>query len=360
MKKKKIFSISMVKNEMDIIESFVRYNINIFDGMIILDNASTDNTLEILKLLKSEELPIFIYEDENKEFDPETKLNKLLLKAIHEFKADIVVPLDADEFIISSNKGNPRKILEQMDKNTYYHVKWKTYVPDFKNDDEKFIPAKITLARDEELEKFYKVILPKELVKNYNVKLTRGNHDLVFDSQHVDSIKNFNNFDLRIAHFPIRSKEQTASKIMVNWINALIDPKRTPGASFHWKNIFNELKKNEEIKNEDVIKFAKEYALIEKTEIKLYEDPIDLSFCGNIKIKYTNNKINPLANLLENCERISLDYLDSKNQIKNLEKEKLENEEKLKNKILKYQNSTSWIVTSPLRKISNILKNLMN
>ena len=35
---KKIFSISMVKNEMDIIESFVRYNANIFDGMIILDN----------------------------------------------------------------------------------------------------------------------------------------------------------------------------------------------------------------------------------------------------------------------------------------------------------------------------------
>ena len=48
----------MVKNEMDIIESFVRYNVNYLDGMIILDNGSTDNTLNILKSLKNEGLPI--------------------------------------------------------------------------------------------------------------------------------------------------------------------------------------------------------------------------------------------------------------------------------------------------------------
>ncbi len=66
---KKIFSVSMVKNEMDIIESFVRYNLNILDGMIILDNASTDDTLKILNLLKLENLPIFIFKDENSEFD---------------------------------------------------------------------------------------------------------------------------------------------------------------------------------------------------------------------------------------------------------------------------------------------------
>ena len=55
---KKIFSITMVKNESDIIESFVRYNINIFNGMIILDNGSTDGTLKILKILESEGLPL--------------------------------------------------------------------------------------------------------------------------------------------------------------------------------------------------------------------------------------------------------------------------------------------------------------
>ena len=63
---KKILSISMVKNEEDIIESFVRYNINIFDGIIILDNGSTDDTLKILKQLQKEGLSLIILEDKDR------------------------------------------------------------------------------------------------------------------------------------------------------------------------------------------------------------------------------------------------------------------------------------------------------
>lgn len=288
---------------MDIIESFVRYNINIFDGMIILDNGSTDNTLEILKLLKNEGLPLFIIEDNDREYNQEIKMNYLLLKAVNEFKADIIVPLDADEFIISSNKRNPRIILEEIENNTFYYAKWKTYVPDFDNEDKKFIPSKITLSRDDNLDEFYKVIVPKELVINYNVELTMGNHDLTYNPKYEDLIKNIFNMDLRIAHFPIRSKEQTESKIMVGWIYFLCNPKRVIGAGFQWEKIFNKLKENKEITNDDIIKFAKEYALMtEETEIKLKKDPLDLSFCKNIEIKYTNQKITPISNLLESCE----------------------------------------------------------
>ena len=153
----------MVKNEMDIIESFVRYNINIFDGMIILDNGSTDDTLEILKLLKSEGLSLFLLEDGDREYDQAAKMNQLLLKAVNEFNADIIVPLDADEFLVSAIKGNPRKIMEKIDDTSYFQIKWKTYIPDFeKNENKTFIPSKITFVRDESLEEFYKVIIPNE------------------------------------------------------------------------------------------------------------------------------------------------------------------------------------------------------
>ena len=65
----------MVKNESDVIESFVRYNLNILDGMIILDNQSSDNTLEILNLLKKEGLNLYIIKDEDREFDQAIKTN---------------------------------------------------------------------------------------------------------------------------------------------------------------------------------------------------------------------------------------------------------------------------------------------
>jgi hypothetical protein len=41
--------------------------------MIILDNGSTDKTLEILNLIKNERNPIFIYEDKDKEYDQVNK-----------------------------------------------------------------------------------------------------------------------------------------------------------------------------------------------------------------------------------------------------------------------------------------------
>lgn len=350
--KRKIFSISMIKNEMDIIESFVRYNVNYLDGMILLDNYSTDKTLEILYSLKNEGLPIFVIEDDTMDFDKVMKINKLLYSAVNEYNADIVVPLDADEFLTSSDGGNPRKYLEDLESPNYYVAKWKVYVPDFKNVDEIFIPNKITLARDDssrDWHTLYKVIIPKGLVKDYGVRLTRGNHSLSFSSQYKDVLKRVVNPDLRIAHFPIRSKEQTISKVTVGWLNAVSSVEKKPNDSFHWKRIFNQLKTQDEIDEADVIGIAKEFSCEnDDSEKFVEEDPMDLSFCSNMEIKYTTEKINPISNLLEVSESVSKSCVDTK-------KENI----KLKNEVNSYKNSLSWRVTSPLRKISFTAKKVV-
>lgn len=343
---KKIFSISMVKNEIDIIESFVRYNVNCFDGMIILDNGSTDNTLKILMSLKDEGLPIHVIEDDNRDFDKILKMNQLLHLAVNEYDADIIVPLDADEFILASNGGNPRKYIETLESPNYFVAKWKVYVPDFdKNADDKFIPSKITLARDDSPRNWhtlYKVIIPREFVTDYDVKLTRGSHSLVFDPEYKEVLNRVVNEDLRIAHFPIRSKEQTVSKVAVGWLNAISSVEKKPNDSFHWRRIFNRLKTQEEIDDADVIAIATEFSC-ERDDSKkvLEEDPMDISFCSNIEIKYTYEETNSMSNLLEACEWVSQTCVNAK-------KENIQ----LKNKINDYDNSLSWKITAPLRKTS--------
>lgn len=50
----KIVSYTMVNNESEIIESFVRYNYNFLDEMFFVDNGCTDNTVIILHKLMEE------------------------------------------------------------------------------------------------------------------------------------------------------------------------------------------------------------------------------------------------------------------------------------------------------------------
>ena len=50
----KIESFTMVNNEAEIIESFIRYNYNFVDKMVIIDNGCTDNTMLIIEKLKNE------------------------------------------------------------------------------------------------------------------------------------------------------------------------------------------------------------------------------------------------------------------------------------------------------------------
>ncbi len=52
----------MVKNEMDIIESFVRHTLGFADLLIVADHKSTDRTREILESLQAEGLPLIIME----------------------------------------------------------------------------------------------------------------------------------------------------------------------------------------------------------------------------------------------------------------------------------------------------------
>jgi len=372
---KKIFTITMVKNEMDIIESFIRYNLNIVDGMIILDNNSTDNTLNIIKMIKNEGLAVFYIEDKNGKFEQDKKMTELLKIAVDKFDADIILPLDADEFITSKYLENPRKILEQLEYPNYYLVKWKTYVPDFgKNIYKKFIPSQITFVRDENLEKFYKVIIPKELVKTFSVGLTFGNHDIIYDQEYENLIKGVINSELSISHFPIRSKEQTLSKVVVGWINlpSKIKMSHLKMSNFHWQNMFKWIKEYGRITNKDVTQFAKKFALEnDVTEITIKEDAMNLSFCKNIKINYTNNKVLPIPNILQQFdvtykkshekEQILLNKIEDLtlklNELNNL---KLLEEKHLKSKILTYESSKSWIITLPLRKLGIIIRKMFN
>ena len=334
--KMKLISITTIKNEADIIESFVRYHANIFDLMIILNNGSTDDTDDILDKLISEGLPIVTLMDTDKYFEPKIKYNFLLKKAFNEYDADIVCPLDADEFL-TSTEGHPRQLLENIPSKSYFTVMWKTYIPT-EHDDENdlFVPSRIRYIRDENIEHLGKVVISRELFEDYNAGLSIGNHELEAKKELKRQLSNIKDSNLRIAHFPLRTINQTTSKVLTNYPNSLSRTIVKKNTSYHYVIMFNKIKRMGHLEMSDVTNFAMNYSLrhnrerkeeFKKVDIDIYEDPMDLSFCKDIEIKYGFEE-NPLARVLENNLYFAHEIHNFKNEKIALNKEidKLKNE----------------------------------
>ena len=53
----------MLRNEADVVESFVRHNLALLDGLSVVDHGSSDATSEILNALVAEGLPLEVERD---------------------------------------------------------------------------------------------------------------------------------------------------------------------------------------------------------------------------------------------------------------------------------------------------------
>src|SRR5262249_25036579 len=96
----RLVAISTVKNEIDIVEAFVRHTMNFVDHLVVADNGSTDGTLEILRGLEAEGLPLTVSVDPSAGKYLSQRMTRLMREAVQRHAADWVVPLDADEFLI--------------------------------------------------------------------------------------------------------------------------------------------------------------------------------------------------------------------------------------------------------------------
>ena len=124
----KIVLVTMVKNEADIIESFVRHSLTFADEIIIANHMSTDRTGEILASLLSEGLPLTIRELHEVELAHGLVMTELMWEAIEEHGADIVLPADADEFLVNTEtEESCRSILGYLDTGRVHMLEWRLY-----------------------------------------------------------------------------------------------------------------------------------------------------------------------------------------------------------------------------------------
>ncbi len=257
----KIVGIVMVRDEADVIETFVRYHLQFCDEMIITDNLSSDGCSDILEAMAAESARVKLLHDRRSGFFQPEVMTQMLRTAARELKADWVLALDADEFLATDPGRGIREIVEGFPLREPIRIPWRTYVPrpedDFRGGN---VLECIRYRRSAEGKPYFKILVPRHLAENDDIELSRGNHKLLDRSRPVrPEIHGADTANLFLGHFPIRSASQLIKKAVIGWTARIAAPEQWPRISSHSHPLFERVKSGGEPSAEELTAMALAY-----------------------------------------------------------------------------------------------------
>jgi hypothetical protein len=269
----------MVRNEADIIESFVRHTLGLVDGIAVLDHASIDGTFETLGRLKAQGLQIARLRTTESAFFQGSRITELARECFARTGADYVIPLDADEFLRTPSRQTMQAALAEVPTPLYPVHHWQSYVPT--SFDGVFGPGHLRRRLRTERVRRHKAVIPRRLIEEGHV-VSEGSH-WILDPRTVSRLPCQPVADdrLAIAHCPVRSARQLEAKVRVGYpaLKAAAGH-NTPGA-FHWRDLHDRVAAGQSLTQQDLYEIACNYTVppeswVPAGEIELVEDPVEL------------------------------------------------------------------------------------
>ena len=240
----------MIRNELDIVEFFVRHTLSFVDKLILLDHQSTDGTRQILLKLAEETKAIELYRYTAIEYDQEMIMNRLMISAFEEGKADLVIPIDCDEIMVTENDSfDPAKIRAALESLPHDQALSVEYFLSFRFDQEKYlVEPGDSYHRETKHEGLQKVIIPRTVYENHKkmIALTKGNHFLVTCSKDGTKtpIPSTPIKTIHYNHFTLRSVQQRTAKYILGWLTRLATHGPFTHLSPHTKAYFDRIKQD--------------------------------------------------------------------------------------------------------------------
>ncbi len=312
----KIVAVMTMRNEADIIESWIRYYYRVADHILITDNLSMDGSDDLVLKLADEGLPISLIRDNRPGHLQQERMEIMMNHAFYDLEADWVLLLDADEFLIPPMGETLRDIFIELNQNQTLKVPWVTYVPTINDPGEPNVLKRVSHRLQKEVKQIYKVMVPVKIGKNKNVLITMGNHDIRIGKKRVKCQEPPSGMVL--AHFPVRSRVQISTKILVGWLSTLSSSRHTGGKSYHWKNLFDRIIENKEEAFLDLERAAVNYLgePIKSDEGQhVVRDPIEDSL-SDFTIKYVPaSTSDPFKVFAATAEQIATNYGNLSRQV---------------------------------------------
>lgn len=236
----RIIGVSMVRNEADVIESFVRHHCRLFDQLVVVDHDSSDRTRAILAALQAEGLPLQLAQTQALANRQALVLTTALRAAVREHGADYAFALDADEFLRTDRPGL-EAALGVLPPDGVGSLRWLTYLPG--DDDEPHPLVRLRWRVPDEVDHYVKVVLGGALAARDGWVLAPGNHAVLAGAAgQITRVDARPLPGLRLAHLPFRTVEQLIVKVVQGWLGTRLQEGHraaTGAINAHWRRLFD-------------------------------------------------------------------------------------------------------------------------
>lgn len=174
----RLVAVSIVKNEADIIEAFIRHTRAWTDHHLVFDHDSTDGTREILGALQREGLPVTLYTDDALGNLQQVRSNHLVRLAAESFSAEWILPLDADEILTGPGRASLENNLAAAGVNEPVSLPLVNYYPTTGDDAAEPNPVLRLCHCQTAASPTKKIIIPGRLARDPEVAAGKGSHAL--------------------------------------------------------------------------------------------------------------------------------------------------------------------------------------
>jgi hypothetical protein len=228
----KLVAVSVVKNEADIIEAFVRHTRSWVDAHLIFDHDSTDGTREILFELVREGLPLRLFAGTALANLQQSRSNHLARLAFMDMGADWVLPLDADEFLVARDRATLEAALTRGPADRPACLPLRNYSPTTIDEEAEINPVKRIRYRQAGPGTTRKIFVPRSLGLHADTIAGKGNHALY---QHSQALPSSPLGEAWLAHFALRGPHQQVLRVVTAELQKLSRGKAHAGLDTHYR-----------------------------------------------------------------------------------------------------------------------------
>jgi hypothetical protein len=229
----KLVAVSIVKNEADIIEPFVRHTCALVDHHLVFDHASTDGTRQILAELVREGLPLSLFTDDGLGNLQQERSNHLTRLACANHLADWVLPLDADEILVTPDRTTLERELAGCPAGRPLRLPLINYYPTAVDDAAESNPVLRLRHRARSPFPTPKVFVPRDLAGDLTVSAGKGSHALYRSGQALPDYPA--SAECRLAHFSLRSPVQLILRVVTAELQKLSRGQAHAGLDIHYR-----------------------------------------------------------------------------------------------------------------------------